>query len=805
MFKKNKGSVVKCGKLLYFCALILFAAGSVSYYVFFVMDVGDRYKLAKNPLGYRVLANWHSLRKITNITQLPYWLHKTKLETYSIFIPIKELDEMNSSKPISGDRLSYVRLNDEDKHYVTAKFFSPEDSFGSRIKIRYRGTNNNNWDAEKTAFRIKFPKDALFQGQRSLNLFLPYDRAYYGESLASYRAEKLGLFSAKFKFVRIKINGKDMGVYLASEPWSREYLAKNRMIDTNNVFSNKDGTVDGMVTRFSTKHVNDWKSYTAENETDSFEELNALFKILDGSDSYFLQRIESILDLDMFYKWQIVNTLSGSNHQTDNGNSTLLFKKETGKFQLVPWDVNLGDSEKYNIGAGNVLMKRILSHKPFFDEFKHRLSNYTEDESNLKDDLKFYDELHARLKVEFYKDQAKLHNDIMYNSRVKSYKEEVIKNFEIAKKISQFESFPGKYDEKYILNRNEEAEYVGTFEDFDKVFLSRDEFIRENSQFKKHKSGVLLSGVNRIKNNTIIPKDIKLYIYPGTKLVLSSNASIISYSPVEAIGSQNFPIIVEGEDQGDPWGVFAVINTGEEKSVFNNMNVSGGSSVTVNGVPFLSQFSLHNANAEVSNSVFENGRSDDGFHAILGSVDITNSIFRNNLADSIDLDFVENSRVVDSVFYNKELVSPDGDAIDLSGTRNIFLLNNEIKNFGDKCISVGEGAEAFINNNILSGCDIGIAVKDGSKVKAENMKIMFNKTHGIALYRKKPELIFGGELDISNSVVWENNEDVYLDKYSNIFIKDSVIDGGHEGINIVTTLPDIKDELPPYITDRIYK
>ena len=58
---------------------------------------------------------------------------------------------------------------------------------------------------------------------------------------------------------------------------------------------------------------------------------------------------------------------------------------------------------------------------------------------------------------------------------------------------------------------------------------------------------------------------------------------------------------------------------------------------------------------------------------------------------------------------------------------------------GDKGVSIGEGAEAYIEDMVVTRPYIGIASKDGSRIIARNVKIAEPLIAGLAAYTKKTE------------------------------------------------------------------
>lgn len=790
-------------RYLYFSIFI--GVALLSYFFFAPSQV--KLYLNSSLIGKWLTPSRNALKKVANIIHLPYWFEKSNLPTYYITISQDNVEKLLAGLPFDSSTLSYDYLLDDGKQYVKADFKSPADNYESKIKIRYRGWSSNNWDAEQKALRIKFPKDDLFSGMSALNFFLPYDRSYFGEMLNSYRAKKFGLLPADFKFVSVFINGRNAGVYLASEPWSKEFLARNGVMDTDNIFSNKDMSPSFGESLFLKNHLADWKSYTAKNDTGTFEELDALTTLInDADDDEFARKIGGMFDLEKLYRWQLLSVLAHSSHESDTGNSVLLFRKETGKFELLPWDVELyppQDSYAYL----SILTKRVLSNKKFLSEYQKVVSDYTSNEENLKDDLAYYDDLDKKYHFEFYKDQAKLDTDYIFDRKIGQYRSFVIGNFRNAERLTSNLSVSD-----FVLGqtnyKRDPLIFKGSFKYFNDIFLSPDQFIANHYQFRKSDDNTIIlpTGTHIFDGITIVPQGFKFVIEPGAQLLFAPEASLISYSPVIAVGTADNPIVIRPLREGQAaWGSFGVINTESIKNQFSDIRVSGGAGSIINGVVFTSQFSLHNTVSEIADSVFGDNHSDDSLHAINGSVTITNSKFINNNSDGVDFDYVKNAALVGNFFFNQNPEGSNGDGIDLSGTRNVEIKDNKIMNFGDKCISVGEYSQVFIKSNVLANCAIGIAIKDNSRSHIEGNSILANRQTGIALYRKKQEFIKGGWAEVLNSILWGNKQQIEKDMFSSLVIKDSVVESGYaEGEQIKTERPDFSRILPAYLLEYLY-
>lgn len=271
---------------------------------------------------------------------------------------------------------------------------------------------------------------------------------------------------------------------------------------------------------------------------------------------------------------------------------------------------------------------------------------------------------------------------------------------------------------------------------------------------------VIGPGAVSVKNDVFIPEG-ELEIKPGTTLIIAPGKSIISQADVKAIGTKSEPIILTAQDKKTNWGSFLVIGPHKNPSQFDYVTVEYGSGINNYGYVATGALAIHFADAIISNSFFGNNGNDDGLNVKHGKAQITLSRFENNFQDAIDLDSVPEGKVESNTFN-----ANGGDGIDTSFSR-IEIINNQIHGSKDKCISVGETSDVIIRNNNLDSCDIGIAVKDGSKAEATSNTLKNNRL-AITAYMKKPIYRFGGEIRLGNNELLNNNVNQEIDSNSNI-------------------------------------
>lgn len=710
---------------------------------FYLKNSNLRNQILNNQIVQHFIHTYYSVRKIPDLLFIPYMMMDSKIPTYTLQISLDNIARMNSMLP---EDPIFGKLEDENKLYVSANFSSLE--YDDRVKVKYRGLNSNHWNKQKKSIRIKYPDGNYFNGMRLLNFITPFDRGYLIELLNMYRAKKFGLIDVDMYFSRLNINGIDTGVYLTFEHFSPEWLAKKGLPEEK-LFGIKDGDVN--LADDPSDYINMFEKEIDEGK----EEIVAFLSLLQHSDdTTFRKLIPHIVDLDKLYKWNIINILAGSNHQTEAGNAILYFNSAVGKFEIVPWDTNINDqsTQAYHDNE-SLLMSRVLSIPKFREKRDELLREYIENEKNFNDDLAFYDQLYKQTKADFFKDNHKLFNNFQFLSSIRKQKQLILNNWNRSSDVLDPE-----YDYSYQIDV-EDIKFTESFINFKDVSKSVDLFISENKQFYKiDNNNIGLVGSQYFNEDVIIPSGLTLNITAGANLYMGDGVSIVSYSPVQILGVIDNPISIIPSSR-KPWGTFAVVNS--STSTVRHLIAVGGSGDRINGIPFTGMVAFHNSDSYISNSTFGSAKNDDALNIKMSGGWIKYSIFIDNSSDGIDIDYPKTGFEI----TGNDFVKNGGDAIDLSHS-DILISKNKINVCGDKGISVGEMSIPKITRNIISECIIGIAVKDLSNANITENIIKNNKT-AISLYRKKSEF-GGGYAILNNNDILENENNVVLDEYSNV-------------------------------------
>lgn len=719
-----------------------------------------RMSFLRNPVVIYFLHTYHSFRKLPDIVFAPYYLIPSKLPAYTIYITSENINFLNSNlpdNPISG------YLYDENKVWVDAIFIA--GGYKEKVQIKYRGTNANHWNSFQKSLRVKFPSEHLFNGMKSFDLIIPYDRGYFAEVLNFYRAQKLGLAVLDMSFARLSLNGVDMGVYIEVERWNEKKLSRSPLPDTLEVFNFGDGvSTDGKntdATLINIKSRND-NYYFAQNTglSSGEENLKVFYNILENADDETFKRLAPIIiDLPKLYAFNVVSVLAGSGHFDGSfGNVYLIFNPEKGKFEISPWDLGVRS-------IGNVfgdqrieLTNRVFSILEFRNARNKLLKSYIENQENLTDDMKFYDGWFEKTKYDFFTDNAKLYNNFQFLKQVRLFRKTLVDNFSAARAVLN-------YGDKYYMDNSLTAikrKPLVLKESFSRLLeagYSIDEFIMNNPFFVKRdtQTVALLPKTYYFQRDIIIPLGVRVVIDPGATLYMGEGISFFSYGSVIARGNNEKPIRVLRAYPNLAWGTFGVVNTENDKSVINNVEFDGGSGDKINGIIFTGMAAFHNADVEITNSIFKNAGDDDALNIKYGNFSVVNSVFTDNYSDGVDIDFSpKNSIVENNRFYNNGRIE-GGDTIDLSWS-DLLIKDNLIKGCSDKGISVGESSKPIVTSNTIEDCDIGIAVKDSSLAEIRD-NVIKNSRIGIAAYQKK-QVFGGGTANVINTL-FENVKTKY--------------------------------------------
>ncbi len=203
-------------------------------------------------------------------------------------------------------------------------------------------------------------------------------------------------------------------------------------------------------------------------------------------------------------------------------------------------------------------------------------------------------------------------------------------------------------------------------------------------------------------------------------------------------------VLISGPGEISKWKI--IINSSPDLSLISRQDDN-----LLTGCLTLYNLKLDSIDIESSNGFCEDAINIINSHGHIDEIKIQNSAF-----DALDIDY-------SFLEIKKISISESGnDCLDLSGG-NYKILSAYLFVCEDKGISIGEKSKTIINQADVKESFIGIAVKDSSKVLAEDMN--FDKTEMcFALYRKKQE--FGPSFLSIKNLQCKSSYESYVQKGS---------------------------------------
>ncbi len=695
--------------------------------------------IRQNP---KLVYNFKKILKLYDLPYLIYHLFPSRLPQYELTISQKNLQQINENLPQAGKL-----LREEHKKTVKAELKKRGGDKKYNVTARYRGDKQEHWMFDKKSWRINVKKDS-FEGKKSFNLIIPEDRGYLTESLSFHIAEKLGLFTLENELVELHVNGFYEGVYLMVEHWGEEAVEKNKLEPDTNLYGEADFEKFPQNIYSDVKNFQKYVAYSGRPE-DDFSDLELLLDYLNNlSDEEFYQKIGQILDIENFLTWQAHSALFFSYTSDYKHNANLIFNRAKGKLQFIPWDLGVKDPDDWQMMIDyNPLVKKILANPYFLCRRNKILLDYVNKDEELKDDLKFLENLYEQSRASFYKDGKKNFLNFDFDFRVKNIRswpqkarEKIKKELADTGEICQQRQIP-KDPRLLTFNQNYP---IFTRQDEEKYLLS--------------------AGSYYIKQNIIIPSGLEIMIQPGAKLYFAPGVSLLSYSKITALGKEDKPILFSSSTS-QPWGVLALVDMGASGSTFSNIVLENASEGEINRITFTGGLAAYYADTTIKDSTFRLNNGDDAVNIKYGKGEISNCLFENNKFDSIDFDYNEGKIEKNSIFNS------GNDGIDL-GSASPLVFENIIKDCGDKGISIGELSRPEIKANTIENCDIGIAVKDSSQPDLLD-NLIINNRMGLYSYQKKTfferkEFEFHNNHFINNKISWELTDGVGKEKNNKV-------------------------------------
>ena len=235
------------------------------------------------------------------------------------------------------------------------------------------------------------------------------------------------------------------------------------------------------------------------------------------------------------------------------------------------------------------------------------------------------------------------------------------------------------------------------------------------------------------KGNWVIEEPIEIYnknllIEAGTKLEFEKDTYIkIEKGNFVSEGDKLNPIILKAVSN-KYWNGIKIIDS--KKTLIKNTNFHNIENFKNKISEITGAISFYNSSVEIKNSKFINSKAEDFINFVSSNFLFVESTIKNTISDGIDSDFSK-GEIKNSSFSNIQ-----GDGIDTSFSK-VIANENYLEQISDKAFSIGENSFMEMNKSVINNTNIGIAIKDSSKLVGKQNIINNSNLLDITSYNKK--------------------------------------------------------------------
>ncbi len=211
------------------------------------------------------------------------------------------------------------------------------------VKVRLRGASAR--DFPKKSWNVEFEGGARFEGRKSLNLVAEYaDATMLAEKLAYDVLAALRVPAPRAKYVRLRVNGHQEGVFLDIEQVDKSFLKAHEFPDDDATIY-RAGWKDTELKLRSWKvpYQGDWKQKTNESKPAEAALDEVLYAINRTPEPELPGALERHMELEWYLRSMVMDALMANNYIEDS-ESYFIHDRVTGRWVYVAWDLNNVDA-----------------------------------------------------------------------------------------------------------------------------------------------------------------------------------------------------------------------------------------------------------------------------------------------------------------------------------------------------------------------------------------------------------------------------------------------------------------------------
>lgn len=225
------------------------------------------------------------------------------------------------------------------RSYVSAKMSVNSQRKSYDVEIRLRGSRHWHHLSRKKSMKIKVIDGTPYRGHRVFNLLNQATPLVIGQKIIADTASENGVMAPPYEFVRVVLNGEDLGVFHFQAQPDDTLFRKNRTMFSDFYSGNLSESEDQMALWEDTSH---WKKVASQLHSNS-EDIRRLEEFLknisNASYAQFASYAKQHIDMAAFAAFEAIDVVFGVEQHGFKENQKLYFDPYKGSWVPVAWDL----------------------------------------------------------------------------------------------------------------------------------------------------------------------------------------------------------------------------------------------------------------------------------------------------------------------------------------------------------------------------------------------------------------------------------------------------------------------------------
>lgn len=293
----------------------------------------------------------------------------------------------------------YLYVHPHDLKELRSDIWNEEPVIGSLklnkkkwdVDVVYRGSHTRKF--KKKSYNIRFYNPKFFHGAKEIHLNAEYkDISLMRNKLSLDFFKSIGVLAPETRHIFLNINGRNEGVYLQLESVDEQFF-KKRNYPLGAVFYAVDGDANFSLISDLDKDVKESldlgydMKFGTEEDSGHLQEL--IYKINTLPRDEFEDGIKPYVNIEKYLRW-LAGAVFTQNYDGFVHNYSLIRNKDTGQFEVSPWDYDgtwgrdvngkVMEYDYVRIEGFNTLTARVLDIDSYRKAYRNILEEILETE-----------------------------------------------------------------------------------------------------------------------------------------------------------------------------------------------------------------------------------------------------------------------------------------------------------------------------------------------------------------------------------------------------------------------------------------